>query len=94
LRVRRARDSGTGAVDTSVLTSENMIGLGLGIATSAPVLIGLTVLVCLSRTGGATEPRALPQTTRLARAYDSLYVAGTIAAIWAILALKGLVPLQ
>ncbi len=94
LRVRRARASGAGAVDTSVLTSENVIGLGLGIATSAPVLIGLTVLVCLSRTGGATEPRALPQTTRLAWAYDSLYVAGTIAAIWGILALKGLVPLQ
>ncbi len=94
LRAGRDRASATGVVDTSVITSENVIGLGLGIATSAPVLIGLTALVCLSRGGGAAETRALSQTTRLARVYDSLYVVGTIAAIWGIQALKGLVPLQ
>ena len=95
LRVGRHRVSSTGGADTSSITSQHLIGLGLGIATSAPVLIGLTALVYLSRWGGgAAEPRALSQTTRLAWVYDSLYVVGTIAAIWGVQALKGLVPLQ
>ena len=73
----------TGAADTSIIVSENLMGLGLGVATGAPVIIGLTALVCLSRWGGAAEPRALSLTSRPAWVYDSLYVVGAVAAMGA-----------
>lgn len=94
LRVGRHRALATGAADTSIIVSENLMGLGLGVATGAPVIIGLTALVCLSRWGSAAEPRALSLTSRPAWVYDSLYVVGAVAAMGAIQALKGLVPLQ
>ncbi|MGZ8422246.1 MAG: hypothetical protein ACXW34_05230, partial [Nitrospira sp.] len=94
LRVGRHRASATTAADPRIIASENLMGLGLGVATSAPVLMGLTALVCFSRWSDASDPMALSLATRPAWVHDSLYVVGAIAAVGAIQALKGLVPLQ
>ncbi len=93
LRVGPHRAPATSVAGTRIIASENLMGLGLGVATSAPVIIGLTALVCLARWGGAVERKALTL-TRPAWVRASLYVVGAIAAMGAIQALKGLVPLQ
>ena len=92
LRVMRRRKSANGSDHAGQATSEGLMLLGLGVATSAPVVIGLTILLCLARwSGAAAVPgSAIPPSWR----HDGLYAAGFFAGLAAIQFLKGLVPLQ
>lgn len=94
LRVGRHRVSVIDADSARIMASESLLGLGLGIATSAPILIGLTGLVYLARWIGAAALATRSPAAPPSWIYDGLYVLGAIAALAAIQALKGLVPLQ
>lgn len=79
---------------TRVAAAESLVGLGLGVVTGAPVVIGLAGLLCFARWSGRVaytdpSPAAPPSPSS-----HILYAAGIIAAVVVIQALKGLVPLQ
>ncbi|MEK6803793.1 MAG: phosphatase PAP2 family protein [Nitrospirota bacterium] len=79
---------------TGAAASDSLVGLGLGVATGAPVVIGLTGVWCFARWSGAVAA-----TTSCSSALSSfrqriLYAAGVIVAVAVIQSLKGLVPLQ
>jgi undecaprenyl-diphosphatase len=92
--LRRARHRGqvSGGDSGSAPTSANLVGLGLAVATAAPVVIGLAGLICLARWPVASAETA-PSTVFSCRD-DGLHAVGAIAALAAIQALKGLVPLR
>ncbi len=92
LRVMRHRRSATGIDVTGVTTSEGLVLLGLGVATGAPVVIGLSGLLCLARWSGAAAVPHSPATPSWRS--EGLYAAGVFAGLAAIQLLKGLVPLQ
>jgi len=79
---------------TGGAASDSLVGLGLGVVTGAPVVIGLAGLVCFARWNGrvaCADPCSVapPSSSR-----HILYVAGLMAAVVVIQACKGLVPLQ
>lgn len=93
LRQARHRSQAAAGGAGNPTSAVNLVGLGLAVATAAPVVIGLAGLVCLARwpvASAGTAPSTAPPSWR----DDSLYAAGAIAALAAIQALKGLVPLQ
>ena len=92
LRMTRYRKPVTDA--EGVVASGSLMRLGLGVVTSAPVIIGLAGLLCLARWSSAAAHTALCSPAPSSWRNDSLYAAGVIAAVAAIQALKGLVPLQ
>ncbi len=94
LRLVRHRHSEKVADSSRTIASESLMGLGLGVVTSAPVIIGLTGLVCLARWIGTSAPATRSPAAPPSWVNDGLYVVGAIAAVAAVQALKGLVPLQ
>ena len=94
LRLAGHRAPAIGIDPARIVISECLLGLGLGVVTAAPVLIGLAGLLCLARWSDAAAPTGLSADARPSWVYDSLYVMGAIVAVAAIQALKGLVPLQ
>jgi hypothetical protein len=94
LRLARHRVRTTSIDPATTMISECLFGLGLGVVTAAPVLMGLTGLVCLARWTGASMSSETSAAEQPSRLYDSLYVMGAVAAVGVIQALKGLVPLQ
>ena len=94
LRLARHRHSSTAVENTSAFASKSLVGLGLGVVTSAPVIIGLTVLVCLGQWSAAYRCAILSTDSPPSWKTDSLYLVGAIGGVAAIQALKGLVPLQ
>lgn len=94
LRLARHRGSTTGIDPERTTISESLLGLGLGVVTAAPILIGLTGLVCLARWSGAAAHSGASAVEQPSWVYDSLYVVGAVVVVITIQALKGLVPLQ
>ena len=92
LRVRRNRKSVIGSHVTGLATSGGLMLLGLGVATGAPVVIGLSGLLCLARWSGAGAVPCSP--TPPSWRSDGLCAVGVLAGTAAIQFLKGLVPLQ
>ncbi|MCS6290616.1 MAG: phosphatase PAP2 family protein [Nitrospira sp.] len=79
---------------TGLAVADSLVGLGLGVVTGAPIVIGLAGVWCFARWSGAVAA-----TTPCSSALSSfrqriLYPAGMVAAIALIQSLKGLVPLQ
>ncbi|WHZ16725.1 MAG: putative membrane-associated phospholipid phosphatase, PAP2 superfamily [Nitrospira sp.] len=93
LRQTRHRSQAAAVGAGNPTSAVNLVGLGLAVATAAPVVIGLAGLVCLARWPVAFT-RTAPSTAPPSWRDDCLYAAGAIAALAAIQALKGLVPLQ
>jgi undecaprenyl-diphosphatase len=94
LRVTRHWKPAAGGDAAGVVASGSLIMLGLGVVTSAHVIIGLTGLLCLARWSDTVASTALCTSAPPSWRHDSLYAAAVIAAVAAIQALKGLVPLQ
>lgn len=94
LRIAGRRKSASEDEATGVAASESLVGLGLGVVTGAPVVIGLAGLLCFARWHGAAASTAPRSAALPSWAQDSLLAAGVIAAGLGIQALKGLVPLQ
>ncbi|MCC2640429.1 MAG: rane protein of unknown function, putative Phosphoesterase [Nitrospira sp.] len=94
LRLARHRYSSTGASHTGSFASKGLVGMGLGVVTSAPVIIGLTGLVCLGQWSAASSCTAPSLYSPPSWKTESLHLAGAIGGLLAIQALKGLVPLQ
>jgi len=94
LRLARHRASPTGIDPERTRISESLLGLGLGVVTAAPILIGLTGLVCLARWSGAAAHSGASAVEQPSWVYDSLYVVGAVVAVITIQELKGLIPLQ
>ena len=92
LRVLRHRKLAAGSDPAGVATSGGLMWLGLGVATGAPVIIGLTGLLCLARWSGAAA--VLSSSAPPSWRSDGLYAAGVFAGLAVIQVLKGLVPLQ
>ncbi len=81
----------TGRGMTAVGTSNSLLLAGLGVATGAPIVIGLTGLLCLARwNAAANRPDS---SAPLSWRSHGLQVAA-LAGVAAIQLLKGLVPLQ
>lgn len=72
--------------------SNAFVWLGLGVATGAPVVIGLTVLLCVAQWTSAGMACA----SSAARSWwgEAVYGLGLFAAVAVVQLLKGLVPLQ
>nr|MBA3752878.1 phosphatase PAP2 family protein [Nitrospira sp.] len=94
LRLTQHRHSSIGPDLPRGEVSESLLGLGLGLVTNAPVVIGLAGLICLARWSGVSVHAMQSPATPPSWLNGSLYVVGAIAAVAAIQALKGLVPLQ
>ncbi|CAE6717702.1 phosphatase PAP2 family protein [Nitrospira defluvii] len=88
LLARRAAagDRGTG--------SNALILFGLGVATGAPVVIGLTALLCVAQWIAATGVPACESAAGRSWRADGVYALGLLAAVVAVQLLKGLVPLH
>lgn len=74
--------------------SNVLIVLGLGVATGAPVVIGLTALLCVAQWIAATGVSACESATGRCWRAEGVYALGLLAAVVAVQLLKGLVPLQ
>ena len=92
LQVMPQRRSVTGRGVKAVVTSKSLLLAGVAVATGAPLVIGLTGLLCVARWNAATKDSGLlaPPSWRKAACYAAGSLAGVIAAQF----LKGLVPLQ
>ena len=84
--------SATGRDVAAVVTSKGFLLSGLGVATGAPIVIGLTVLLCVARWYAAAKTPG--SSIRPSRRSVGLYAAAGLAGVIAIQLLKGLVPLQ
>ena len=90
LRMAGRRNPAGDGHATRVAAAESLVGLGLGVVTGAPVVIGLAGLLCFARWNGRVSCADPPPSS----SRHILYLAGVIAAVVVIQSLKGLVPLQ
>lgn len=77
-----------------VVVADSLVGLGLGVVTGAPVVIGLAGVWSLARWSGAVAATAPCSTALPSFRQRILHPAGALAAVAVIQSLKGLVPLQ
>lgn len=84
--------SATGRGVAAVVSSKGLLLSGLGVATGAPVVIGLTGLLCVARWNAVAKHPAPPAPPSWRSA--GLYAVGSLAGVIAVQFLKGLVPLQ
>lgn len=68
--------------------------LGLGVVTGAPVVIGLTALLCVAHWTAATGVPACESAGGRSLRAEGVYALGLLAAVAVVQLLKGLVPLQ
>jgi hypothetical protein len=94
LRLARYWASTTAVDPVRTRISDCLLGLGLGVATAAPVLMALTGLACLARWSNTAGSSGVVPVERPSWVYDSLYLVGAVVTMVVIQALKGLVPLQ
>jgi len=74
--------------------SNPLAWLGLGVVTGAPVVIGLTVLLCLAQWTISSSARACTPATGRSWRGEVVQGLGLVATVVTVQLLKGLVPLQ
>ena len=94
LRMGGRRNPASDGDMTRVAAAEGLVGLGLGVVTGAPVIIGLAGLLCFARWNGRVAYTDACVAASPSSSGHVLYAGGVLAVVVVIQACKGLVPLQ
>ncbi len=93
LRMKRGQATFAGRAGGRTL-SNLLLLLGVGMITGAPVVIGLTVLLCVAEWNAAGRASVDESAARRSWPGEAMFALGLCAVVAAVHLLKGLVPLQ